>query len=62
MNIRRQSGIFHFEEGFFSKGAQVISKSYHEVLLIMNFLQTEPQVNDMNKNFMICITLLIKIR
>ena len=32
----------------FSKNAQGISKIYHEVLLLMNFLQTKPQVKNMN--------------
>ena len=32
MNIRRQNGEFQFEEDPFSKGAQNISKIYHEVL------------------------------
>ena len=36
------------DEGPFSKNAQSIVKIYHEVLLIMNFLQTKPQVKNMN--------------
>ena len=32
----------------FSKNAQGISKIYHEVLLLMRFLQTKPQVKNMN--------------
>ena len=32
----------------FSKNAQGISKIYHEVLLLMKFLQTKPQVKNMN--------------
>ena len=35
----------------FSKNAQGISKIYHEVLLLMKFLQTKPQVNNMNINY-----------
>ena len=34
---------FRFEEDPFSKNAQVISKIYREVLLLMKFLQTKPQ-------------------
>ena len=34
MNIRRQSGSFHFEEISFSKNVQRIGKIYHEVLLL----------------------------
>ena len=37
-----------FNEDPFAKNAQVISKSHHEVLLLMKFLQTKPQVKDMN--------------
>ena len=33
MNIRRQSGNFHFEEDPYGKGVQSIGKNYHEVLL-----------------------------
>ena len=35
----------------FVKNAQGISKIYHEVLLLMNFLQTKPQVKNMNINY-----------
>ena len=34
----------------FSKKAQSISKIYHEVLLLMKFLQTKPQVKNLNIN------------
>ena len=34
----------------FSKIAQGISKIYHEILLLMKFLQTKPQVKNMNIN------------
>ena len=44
MNIR----IFEFEEELFSKNAQDISKNYPEVKLLMKFLQTKPQVKNMN--------------
>ena len=32
----------------FSRNAQGISKVYHEVFLLMKFLQTKPQVKNMN--------------
>ena len=48
MNIRRQNGKFQFEEDPFSKRAQDISKIYKEVLLLMKFLQTKPQVKNVN--------------
>ena len=35
---------FRMDEDPFSKNAQGISKLYHEVLLLMKFLQTRPQV------------------
>ena len=42
---------FRSQEDPFSKTAQGISKIYHEVLLLMKFLQTKPQVKIMNINF-----------
>ena len=48
MNIRRQSGVFQFEEDPFRKGDQGIGKIYHEVLSLMKFLQNKPQVKNMN--------------
>ena len=44
MNIR-------FDENTFAKNAQIISKIYHEVLLLMKVLQTKPQVKNMNNNW-----------
>ena len=44
MNIRKV-------EDPFSKNAQGISKVYHEVSLLMKFLQTKPQVKNININF-----------
>ena len=42
---------FRFEEDPFSKNAQGISESYHEVILLLKFLQTKPQVKDVNFNY-----------
>ena len=39
----------HHEDPF-SKNAQGISKIYHEVFLLMNFLETKPQTKNMNFN------------
>ena len=39
---------FQTQEDPFAKNAQGISKIYHEVLLLMKFLQTKPQVKSMN--------------
>ena len=44
MNIR-------MDEDPFSKNAQGISKIYHGVFLLMKFLQTKPQVKNMNINY-----------
>ena len=35
----------------FSRNARGISKIYHEVLLLMKYLQTKPQVKNMNNNY-----------
>ena len=43
MNIKN----LKFEDAF-SKNAQGIGKSYHQVLLLMKFPQTEPQVENMH--------------
>ena len=48
MNNRRQSGNFQFEEDPFSKNVEGFGKIYHDVSLLMKFLQTKPQVKNMN--------------
>ena len=50
MKIGRQSGNFQFEEHANSKVVHGIGKLYHEVLLLMKFLQIEPQVKYMKIN------------
>ena len=37
-----------FQQDPFARNAQDISKIYHEVLLLMKFLQSKPQVQNMN--------------
>ena len=44
----------------FSKNAQGISRVYHEVLLLMKFLQTKPQVKNMNINYYDLYYMLLK--
>ena len=44
MNIR-------FDEDPFARDVRGISKTYREVLKLMNFLQTKPQVKNMNINY-----------
>ena len=39
---------FEFEQDSFARNAQGISKIYHEVLLLIKFLQTKPQVKNLN--------------
>ena len=40
-----------FDEDPFAKNAQGISKIYHEVLLLMKFLQTKPEVKKINISY-----------
>ena len=46
----------------FAKNAQGISKIYHEALLLMKFLQTKPQVKNMNINYFDLYYTVIKTR
>ena len=46
----------------FAKNAQGIRKIYHEVFLLMKFLQTKPQVKNMNINYHDLYYTVIKIR
>ena len=46
----------------FAKNAQGISKIYHEVLLLMKFLQTKPQIKNMNINYFDLYYTVIKTR
>ena len=39
------------DEDPFAKNAQGMSKIYHEVLLLMKFLQPKPQIKKMNINY-----------
>ena len=41
---------FQTQQDHFAENAQGISKIYQEVLLLMKFLQTKPQVKNMNIN------------
>ena len=46
----------------FSRNAQGISKVYHEILLLMKFSQTKPQVKNMNINYYDLFYTVIKVR
>ena len=42
---------FQTQKDPFSRNAQGISKIYHELILLMKFSQTKPQVKNMNINY-----------
>ena len=46
----------------FSRNAQSISKIYHEVLLLLKFIQTKPEVKNMNINYYDLYYTVIKTR
>ena len=54
--------IFQTHQDPFAKNAQGISRIYHEVLLLMKFLQTKPQVENMNINYYDLYFTVIKVR
>ena len=49
-------------EDLFSKNAQGISKIYNEVLMLMKFLQTKPQVKNMNIKYYVLYYTVIENR
>ena len=53
---------FQTQQDPFAKKAIGFSKIYHEVLLLMKFLQTKPQVKKMNINFFDLYFTVIRIR
>ena len=53
---------FQTQEHTFIEIAQGISKIYHELLLLMKFLQTKPQVKKMNNNYYDLYYTVIKTR
>ena len=53
---------FQTQQDLFAKNAQGIIKIYHEVLLLMKFLQTKPQVKNMNFNYYELYYTVIKVR
>ena len=54
--------IFQTEQDPFSRNAQGISKIYHEVLLLLKFLQTKPQIKNTNINYFDLYYTVIKTR
>ena len=53
---------FQTQQDPFAKNAQGISENYHEVLLLMKFLQTKPQIKNMNNNYYDLYYTVIKAR
>ena len=60
--IEKKNKFFQTQEDAFAKHAQGISKTYHEVLLLMKFLQTKPQIKNMNNNYYDLYYTVIKTR
>ena len=60
--IEMKNKKFQTQEDPFAKSAQGISKIFHEVLLLMKFLKTKPQVNNMNINYYDLYNTVIKTR
>ena len=51
MHYRKQSGYFQFDEDPLAKISQGIVNFFHEVIIILKFLQTKRQVKSMNKKY-----------
>ena len=54
--------IIRMDEDPFAKNAQSFSKIYHEVLMLMKFLQTKPQGKNMNVIYFDLYYTVFKIR
>ena len=61
IEMKKKNFQTHHEDPF-SKNAQGISKIYHEVLLLMKFLQTKPEAKYMNINYYDLYHTVIKTR
>ena len=53
---------FQTQQDPYAKNAQGISKHYHEIILLMKFLQTKPIVKNMNINYYDLYYTIIKVR
>ena len=60
--IEMKNKNFQTQQDPFAKNAQGISKIYHEVLLLMKYLQTKPQIKNMNINYYDLYYTVIKVR
>ena len=60
--IELKNENFQTQQDPFSKNAQGVRKIYHEVLLLMKYLQTKPQIKNRNVNYYDLYYTLIKNR
>ena len=60
--IEMKNKNYQSQQDLFSRNAQGISKIYHEVFLLMKFLQTKPQAKNMNINYYDLYYTIIKTR
>ena len=60
--IEMKNKNFQTQQHPFAKNAQGVSKIYHEVLLLMKFLRTKPQVKNMNITYYDLYCTVIKTR
>ena len=60
--IEMKNKNFKAEQDPFAKNAQGVGKVYNEVFLLMKFLQTKPQVKNMNINCYDLYYTVIKVR
>ena len=60
--IEMKNKKFQAEQHPFAKNAQGISKVYHDVVLLMKFLQTKPRVENMNITYFDLYFTVIKTR
>ena len=60
--IERKNKKFQTQQDPFAKNAPGISKIYHEVLMLKKFLQTKPQIKNMNNYYCDLYYTVIRIR
>ena len=60
--IEMKNKIFQTQQDPFASNVQGISKFYHEVFLLMKFLQTKPQIKNKNINYYDLYYTVIKVR
>ena len=53
---------FQTQQDPFAKNAQGINENYHDVILLMKFLQTKPQIKNTNNNYYDLYYSVIKVR